>query len=128
MIAQWLFEIDTYRWSTQAITYDETSYTAKVIPDNFSGITMRWSIGQGLINPSDLSFSVENTAGTITRADLEGKFCTVRLITDGTECRAWKFKIKCTSCQEEAVAFVDTMNLGMQLPHFQWIDGSFGLP
>ena len=95
MKISWLFEIDTYRWSTKTVTYNAVTYTAKVLPDSFDGIQMRWDVSRrGLITPSDLSFEVENTDGLLTRASLEGKFCTIILITDGTESRRWKFKVQ----------------------------------
>jgi len=94
----WLFEIDAYRWSTKTVTYNAVNYTAKVLPDSFDGIQMRWDVSRrGLITPSDLSFEVENTDGLLTRASLEGKFCTIILITDGTESRRWRFKIQSAS-------------------------------
>jgi len=96
MKISWLFEIDeTYYWSTKAVTFDSTNYTAKVLPESFDGIQMRWDVSRrGLITPSDLSFEIENTDGSLSRSDLEGEYCTIILVTDGTESRRWKFYIQ----------------------------------
>jgi len=96
MKISWLFEIDeTYYWSTKAVTFDSTNYTAKVLPESFNGIQMRWDVSRrGLITPSDLSFEIENTDGALSRSGLEGEYCTIILVTDGTESRRWKFYIK----------------------------------
>jgi hypothetical protein len=98
MKVSWLFDIGSYHWSTKAVTHSAVSYTAKVLPDSFDGIQMRWDVSRrGLITPSDLSFEVENTDGTLSRSSLEGQYCTIILITDGTESRRWKFKIQSAS-------------------------------
>lgn len=90
----WLFEIDTINLSTKNVTWNSTNYTGLIIPSSFSGVTMRWDIsGNGLIAPGDLSFEVSNVDGTYSTSDFEGGFCTVRLIEDGAETRAWKLKI-----------------------------------
>src|SRR6056297_3200912 len=96
MKISWLFKIDdTYYWSTKAVTFGSTNYTAKILPDSFDGISMRWDVSrQGLITPSDLSFEIENTDGVLSRSDLEGDYCTIILVTDDSESRRWKFKIQ----------------------------------
>jgi len=82
MKISWLFEIDTYHWSTKSVTFGSTNYTAKILPDSFDGISMRWDVSrQGLITPSDLSFEIENTDGVLSRSDLEGEYCTIILVT-----------------------------------------------
>jgi len=94
MKISWLFEIEHYRWSTKNVTHDNTAYTAKILPDSFDGIPMRWDItNRGLITPSDLSFDVENTDGYLFREDVEKKYVTVILVTDGMVSRKWKFYV-----------------------------------
>jgi len=95
MNISWLFEIDTYKWSTKAVTFSAVDYTAKVFPDSFGGISMGWDIsGGGLIYPSDLEFEVDNADDALARTDLEGEYCTIKLITDGSLTRTWKFEIR----------------------------------
>lgn len=90
----WLFEIDTLKLSTKNVTWSEVDYSGIVIPDSFSGITMRWNIaGNGLIAPNEMTFDVSNPGGTYLTTDFEDKFCTVRLIDGDTNVRTWKFKI-----------------------------------
>jgi hypothetical protein len=94
MKIKWLFEVNTYFWSTQDTTWDSTNYSAKVIPESFQGVTMRWDLGGRLIAPNDLQFEVDNADGALGRSDLEGYYVKVRLITDGTQSRAWEFLVK----------------------------------
>jgi len=95
MNISWLFEIDTYKWSTKAVTFSAVDYTAKVFPDSFRGITMGWDInGGGLIYPSDLEFEIDNADDGLARTDLEGEYCTIKLVTDDALTRTWKFKIQ----------------------------------
>ena len=90
----WLFEIDTLKLSTKNVTWSAVDYSGIVIPDSFSGITMRWNIaGNGLIAPNEMTFDVSNPGGTYLTTDFEDKFCTVRLIDGDTNVRTWKFKI-----------------------------------
>ncbi|MDY0251164.1 MAG: tail fiber domain-containing protein [Pseudomonas sp.] len=90
----WLFEIATLKLSTKNVTWSEVDYSGIVIPDSFSGITMRWNIaGNGLIAPNEMIFDVSNPGGTYLTTDFEDKFCTVRLIDGDTNVRTWKFKI-----------------------------------
>lgn len=90
----WLFEIDTLKLSTKDVTWSAVDYSGIVIPDSFSGITMRWNIaGNGLIAPNEMTFDVSNPGGTYLTTDFEDKFCTVRLIDGDTNVRTWKFKI-----------------------------------
>jgi hypothetical protein len=95
MNISWLFEISTYKWSTKAVEFPSgTAYTAKILPNSFNGVSMGWDIsGGGLIYPSDLSFELDNADGVLTRSDIEGKYCTIKLITSETLTRTWKFKI-----------------------------------
>ena len=95
MNISWLFQIETNRWSTKAVTFGAVDYTASVLPDSFDGISMRWDAqSQGLITPSELDFEIANADGLISKALLEDKYCTIILVTDNSECRRWKFKIK----------------------------------
>ena len=90
----WLFEIDTLKLSTKDVTWSAVDYSGIVIPDSFSGITMRWNIaGNGLIAPNEMTFDVSNPGETYLTTDFEDKFCTVRLIDGDTNVRTWKFKI-----------------------------------
>lgn len=95
MIVSWLFEIGTYKWSTKAVTFGGNTYTAKVLPESFNGISMSWDIErQGLITPSEIDFEISNPDAGITKADLEDQYCTIILVTNGAECRRWKFKVQ----------------------------------
>jgi len=95
MNISWLFEIAAYRWSTKSVSFSGTDYSAKVFPESFGGISMGWDIaGGGLIYPSDLEFEIDNADSVITRANLEGEYCTVKLITDGALTRTWKFEVQ----------------------------------
>lgn len=95
MNISWLFEIDTNRWSTKTVTFLAVDYTAKIYPESFGGISMGWDItGGGLVFPSDLEFEIDNSDAGLTRVDLEGEYCTIKLITDDSLTRTWKFKIK----------------------------------
>jgi hypothetical protein len=95
MKIDWLFEIEGYKWSTKKTTFSSQTYSAKIIPKSFNGIQMRWDIGgTGLISPSDLDFEVENTDLAISRAQLEGKSCTIKLVIDNLLARQWKLKIQ----------------------------------
>ena len=91
----WLVALGAYRWSTQAITHSGTNYTASIIPDTFSGVTMRWDArGKGLIAPSEVSFDVANVSGSISRSDVEQKYLSVALVVNGSTKRTWKFFCK----------------------------------
>ena len=95
MIVSWLFEVGSYKWSTKKVVYSTATYTAKVLPESFSGITMRWDVGRrGLITPSDLSFEIDNADGAVSAATLEGQDCTIIMIIDGAESRRWRFRIQ----------------------------------
>jgi len=94
MNISWLFEIDTYKWSTKAVTFSAVNYTAKVDPKSFSGVKMGWDNRSGLIYPSELQFKINNEDLVLTRAGLEGQDCTIKLITDNSLTRIWKFKIQ----------------------------------
>ena len=90
----WLFEIDTVKLSTKDVSYSGNDYSGLVIPESFSGISMRWNIGgNGLITPNELEFDVSNTAGTYSVSDFETEYCTVRLIVNGSQERVWKMYI-----------------------------------
>lgn len=95
MIVSWLFEIGAYKWSTKAVTFGGDTYTATVLPESFNGISMNWDIErQGLITPSEIDFEISNPDGAITKASLEDQYCTIILVTNGVECRRWKFKVQ----------------------------------
>jgi hypothetical protein len=80
--------------STKDVTYSGDNYSGIVIPESFSGISMRWNIGgNGLIAPNEMIFDVSNTSGTYTTSDFETEYCTVRLIIDGSQERVWKMYI-----------------------------------
>lgn len=91
----WLFEIDTLKLSTKEVSWSGNDYDPVIIASSFSGIKMRWNIsGNGLIAPNDVNFAVSNPDATYSISDFEDKFCTIRLIIDGSEIRTWKMKIK----------------------------------
>ena len=99
MKAYYLFEISTYKWSTAARSYGGNTYTATVIPGTIDSISCRLDLGSsGLIAPSDTAFEIVNPTGAITRADIEGQSCIIRLIINGVQSRAWKFH--CTRAVE----------------------------
>jgi len=88
---EWLFEVGSYKWSTQTTG----NYTARVLPDSFHGISMQWDIErQGLITPSEIEFEVDNIDGSLSKSSIEGKYCTIILMINESECRRWKFKVK----------------------------------
>src|SRR6056297_3575435 len=90
----WLFEIDTLKLSTKDVTYSGDDYSGIVIPDSFSGVSMRWNIGgNGLIAPNEMEFDVSNAAGTYATTDFETEYCTLRLLINGSQERVWKFYI-----------------------------------
>ena len=92
MKSQFLIEIGSNKWSTAALMSDSDSYTARIVPESFNGVSCRLDIGSsGLIAANDLSFDVTNAAGTLTRANMKDQFCTIRLIIDRVQSRAWKF-------------------------------------
>ncbi len=94
MEISWLFEIGTdKKFSTQEITFSSTDYSPKILPESFDGIRMGWDMGNNLVFPSDLNFEIDNSDTALTRSDLEGEYCTVKLITDGSLTRTWKFEV-----------------------------------
>ena len=91
MSVHWLFDVDTYRWSTQ----DVAGYSAVIIPDSFSGIDMRWTVGNsGIIAPSQVSFSVLDVNNAISLESVENETCIVKLMDSATILRQWKFTVK----------------------------------
>jgi hypothetical protein len=94
MTVSWLFEVNTYKMSTQATDYGGLSYSAKIIPESFKGITMKWDLSGHLMSPGQLTFEISNVNGAIGRSDLEGYDLTVRRVVSGVESRAWKFKVQ----------------------------------
>jgi len=94
MSISWLFEINSYRYSTKTTTYNGDSYLAKIIPDSFNGVTMRCSIDGHLLAPNDVEFEISNADGGLSRSDVEGYDCIIRKITGTAQSRVWKFKIK----------------------------------
>ena len=103
----WLFTVTTlapttYRWSTKSVSYGGNSYAFKVIPDSFSGVTLRRPITElGILAPSTLFFSVSNADGTLTASDFVGAKVQVDLVlsnwTTETVCASWRFR--CIRCE-----------------------------
>lgn len=97
----WLFEIKattlaTDHWSTLATTYDGDSYTFKVIPSTFKGITLNRPQSELSIQaPNDLYFEVSNDDSTLDANDYIDASVMLRLVvSDGTNIhnlRSWKF-------------------------------------
>jgi len=117
----WLFQIaaqsTTYYWSTAAYSYGGNIYQPLIDQSSFSGITMsRASDEMGIVNPSDLSFTILSIPGDLQDAggatifdeddayiqdsapffetQFNNQIGIVRLIIDGVLTRTWAFKTK----------------------------------
>ena len=120
MNVTWLFEVGVIYSSTQKVSWDGKSYIPRIVPNSFSGITMRWDIsGNSLIAPNDVQFDFYTAIGyeafltandeqldtanderffvfgkDFDESDFENQYVTIRLVVDGVEKRTWIFKIK----------------------------------
>lgn len=101
----WLFTIvtlapTTYRWSTKNKSFDSNTYTAKVLPKSFAGVTLNRSLSElGVHAPNELTFEAQNTGPTLTPSSFEGATVTVNLVLSNatyadTSIMAWKFRVK----------------------------------
>lgn len=103
-IVSWLFyvqdkgAVNSYYWSTKAVTFDGQPYLFKVT--SFSGVTIaRPKSEMGLMSPSTLNFTISNKDAAIVADELEGGYVTLTLgmsnsdITDQVMLY-WKFFIK----------------------------------
>jgi len=117
----WLFEVgSTYKWSTKLYrrTLGSTAtYTAKVLPSSFKGITLNSSkMGNSVITASDTSFTVSNPSNTLSESDFKtsGVFDVVKvsLIVGATLSTytedlfgTWSFNIKEVVDLEQKLTF-----------------------
>lgn len=105
----WLFEVTegvvsptTYYWSTKAYTFGGQSYSFKILPESFRGVTMnRGRAEMGIYGPTDLRFSASNKGNTLVPSDFAGGTVLVKLVVKAgaseAVIRSWKFKID--ACQ-----------------------------
>lgn len=99
MDVRWYLEFTVggtdYYWSTQKEDWNGNSYTFNILPDKFSGITMRRASNEfGLVSSNELTLFVHSIPED--EADMRDIFYTLRLVTDGTERRTWK--LWCDRC------------------------------
>lgn len=119
MKGHWLFDIgSTYYYSTQAVSLLKHSYLARIIPDSFSGISMRCDVASRLYQPTDCEFSISNADQTLAASNYEGETVTVTLTDTGYAgfLRQWVFviqsaveaygEIKCI-CKDRVTAKLD---------------------
>ena len=63
----------THYWSTKDISYGGNSYTFKIIPESFAGITMNRAKSElGIQAPNDLKFEVTNSDSALDESDFPG--------------------------------------------------------
>ena len=97
MKGHWLFDIgSTYYYSTQAVSLLNKTYEARIIPDSFSGISMRCDVSSRLYQPTECEFDISNADQTLTASDYEGKTVLVTLTDTGDAgfLRQWVFIIQ----------------------------------
>ena len=99
----WLFDVRTlgavtYRWCTFGRDYGGYTYTAKVLPESFDGVTLnRNGVEAGILAPNDLTFQVSNADTALDPDDFPGATVHIRLVgaAGGSEeviCQ-WKFRV-----------------------------------
>ena len=86
----WLFEVTdnsatTHYWSTKNKSLNGNDYVFKVIPQSFSGVTLRRGRSEyGFMAPGEVKFSISNSSNTLSAADFEGSIVVVRLALSET--------------------------------------------
>ena len=95
MKVTWAFIIDSDQYyGEEAFVYGGHSYTAKIIHESFSGVTMRVDIVSKLIAPNECSFDLSNTDDALDADDFEGVTCTVTKLENDIYSRSWTFVVK----------------------------------
>lgn len=101
----WLFTVVTvsavtYRWSTKSKSFGGNTYSAKILPESFQGVTLNRAKSELRIQaPNELTFSVTNSGSTLTASDFAGATVTVNLVMSNatyadTSVMTWKFRVK----------------------------------
>lgn len=83
MKGNWLFVIGSSYYSTKAITILGHSYLARIIPDSFSGISLRCDVSSRLFQPNECEFEISNADQTLDAADFDGERVTISLTDTG---------------------------------------------
>lgn len=96
-VNHWLFDIGTAKYSTEDVHVNAVmgDYLGRVIPDSFSGVSLRWNIGSSaLISPNEVSFDLFNGDGAISLVDIIGAECLITYGTGFDTIRKWRFYVK----------------------------------
>jgi len=103
-LVSWLFTVTTtdetvYRWATAEKTYGSDTFSAKILPNSFSGIVLnRAKSESGLQTPSIITFKVSNADGNLTADHFIDATVLVQLVvsdyTNEDVLAQWKFKVK----------------------------------
>lgn len=96
----WLFDIgDDTHYSTQDILHSGTQYYGRIIPDSFSGISVKWNIGSSyLMTPNEITFDIFNGDSAVDTTTLMDAEVTVTYTGTSywvtSDIRKWRFYVK----------------------------------
>jgi len=101
---QWIFKVGSSSyWSFDDVTYASQPYTAKILPQSFTGVKLRWSLAGSLIPSNDCSFEVSDPTGA--GGSYDGQDVLIRLLEDGVLKRSWLMKVKRTIAYHRKIKF-----------------------
>jgi len=91
----WAFDIGSTKfYSTKRFKYGAVTYLAKILPESFTGVSMRVDLVSKLYAPNTAEFDISNLDGTLAETDFQDQQCRIGQVLDGVLCRQWNLVIE----------------------------------